>query len=191
VTTGPTVPVVTTPERLVLLARSDPLPRAAVVYSARALDDPGAVMAALRAPGFAPAREVLLLGGAPLPADATTPPATPARIVHEEPDRLEIAVTAERAAYLVLADAFYPGWRAEVDGQPAPVLRANYAFRAVAVPAGASTVRLIFDPPLWRLGWLLALPAALVTLLLLLLPGRWLPRRPRAGVGTRARSDRR
>jgi uncharacterized membrane protein YfhO len=58
--------------------------------------------------------------------------------------------------YLVLSEVYYPGWRAWVDGEEAPVLRANYAFRAVAVSAGNHTVRLVFEPALWRWGLVLA-----------------------------------
>ena len=164
-------PVLTAPSRLVLYERRGGLPRAVVVGRARAFDDPEAVLAALRQPGFDPRAEVLLVGGRPLDNPAP-PPARPATITRQEPDLLEISATADADAYLVIADAYYPGWRAEVDGQPAPVERANYAFRAVPLPPGSHTVRLIFDPPLWRLGWLLALPAALLTAALLVLPGR-------------------
>lgn len=63
-----------------------------------------------------------------------------------------VSVQTDAPGYLVLADAYYPGWQATIDGQPAPLLRANYAFRAVPVPAGDHIVQMVFNPPIWWLG---------------------------------------
>ena len=55
-------------------------------------------------------------------------------MVFEEPGQITVEVGLQREGYLVLADTWYPGWRASVDGRSVPILRANYAFRAVFVP---------------------------------------------------------
>jgi hypothetical protein len=78
-----------------------------------------------------------------LPGGEAKPDA--ARIVRYDAQRLEIVVDAERAGVVVLADTYFPGWRATVEGKPAPILRTNRAMRAVPVPAGRSTV--IFTYP--------------------------------------------
>ena len=46
---------------------------------------------------------------------------------------------------LVVLDNYYPAWKATVDGEPVPVHRANYTFRAVTVPAGEHVVELHYD----------------------------------------------
>ena len=61
-------------------------------------------------------------------------------------------VSASAPALLMLSETWYPGWRATVNGEVQPVLRANGAQRAVPVPAGASTVELRFVPQPWRWG---------------------------------------
>jgi len=50
------------------------------------------------------------------------------------------------AALLVISDSWYPGWRATLDGRPVALLRADAALRAIAVPAGAHRVEMIYRP---------------------------------------------
>ena len=68
------------------------------------------------------------------------------RWVRRETDRIELAVEAQADAILVVSDTDYPGWEAELDGVPTPILRANITFRAVAVPAGSHHVVMRFRP---------------------------------------------
>ena len=60
----------------------------------------------------------------------------PAQIVEHTPNQVTVAVDLNHSGYLVVTDVWYPGWRATVDGKPAPVLRANVAFRAIALAEG-------------------------------------------------------
>jgi uncharacterized membrane protein YfhO len=53
---------------------------------------------------------------------------------------------------LVTSEVFYPGWRAWVDDREVQVLRADYLFRAVDLPAGAHRVRFQYDPGSFKLG---------------------------------------
>ena len=67
-------------------------------------------------------------------------------------------------AILVLAEAWYPGWEAEVNGQPVRSFPVNGWMRGVVVPAGQTEV-------VWRYRsrWFGAVGAAAVAVLLIVL----------------------
>jgi hypothetical protein len=66
--------------------------------------------------------------------------------------KVETEVEAEHAALVVIAQTYYHDWRATVDGAPAKLLRANYAFQAVEVPAGRHRVELKYQDRAFELG---------------------------------------
>jgi hypothetical protein len=59
---------------------------------------------------------------------------------------LRFTVDAPAAGYLVVNEAWFPGWYATVDERPAPVLRGNVIMQAVEIPAGQHAVALRFRP---------------------------------------------
>jgi uncharacterized membrane protein YfhO len=63
-----------------------------------------------------------------------------------------VAVPGGGPRILVVADTFEPGWKAFAEGKRLRVLPANCAFRAVAVPPGASRVDFRYDPLPVKLG---------------------------------------
>lgn len=81
------------------------------------------------------------------------------RIAHYAPERVEVLVTAAAPGVLVLRDTVYPGWRALLNGKPAPLLRADGLFRAVAVPTGMHSVVFEYRPPSLRFGVAVSLAA--------------------------------
>lgn len=133
-----------------LYENADALPRAFVVQGALNVHDDEwgteDALGLLRAPEFDPARTAILAGDAPALAGGA---AGAARVTQYTAERVTVAVNTDAPAYLVLADAYYPGWRAAVNGEPAPIYRADVMFRAVLVPAGASEVVFTYEP-----GWL-------------------------------------
>lgn len=135
------------PEPILTFAVPGALSRARSVGRARALDG-RAALAALFEPGFDPASEVVLSGPGAREAAAGVSGAVgpPVRVVELRADRVRLELPGGAAGIVVLADAWDPGWRAWVDGRPAPVLQANVAFRAVAVPAGARVVEMRYRP---------------------------------------------
>ena len=86
------------------------------------------------------------------------------------PDRVTVELHAPGEGVVVINEAWYPGWKALVDGRPAEVLRANGFVRAVVVPAGARQVELAFRPAFGQATRALLLLGLLCAAALLLFP---------------------
>ena len=63
-------------------------------------------------------------------------------------NKVAIAIKADRPGLVVLNDAYYPGWRAYVDGVEQPIFRVNSISRGVIVAAEAKMVEFVFRPRL-------------------------------------------
>lgn len=123
--------------------------RAMVVSDAEWVASSSQALARFANPTFDVRREVILEGAPPGPApDGGGEGASVSRVQWERdrPNDLRLSVTTATAGWLVVLDSWDPGWRATVAGKGRPVLRANYNFRAVRVPAGTSVVKLSYRP---------------------------------------------
>jgi len=127
-------------------------PRAFIVYRSQVAADHESAWAAIQAPGFNPAYTVVVEGGKALEGGASEGRAV---ITSYSLNEIKLEVEAAREGYLVLSEVYYPGWRVYVDGVEKPVLRANYAFRAVYLAPGLHQVRLVFAPTSWKVGVLI------------------------------------
>jgi membrane protein YfhO len=63
-----------------------------------------------------------------------------------DPERVVATTSSSSSSVLVLTDTFMPGWKATVDGEPAPVLEVDHALRGVAVPSGQHRVEFTYRP---------------------------------------------
>ncbi len=127
------------------------LPRALLVHRAIAVPDHESAFAAICEPDFDPASAVVVEGGKPLdirPVEGVSS----LDIVAYSPSRIDLKAQMPAQGYLVLSEVYYPGWRAYVDGRRVPVLRANYAFRAVYLEPGYHEVSFVFEPTSWKVG---------------------------------------
>ncbi len=129
------------------------LPEAYVATSSIYIADKNAVLEKISSPDF-DARNVVVLQGAGkdvlLPKGSFREPE--ARIMQRDSTEILVRTTSSKPAFLVLTDTWYPGWSAIVDGAPVSVLRANYSFRAVAIPAGMHNVQFRYIPVLFYVG---------------------------------------
>jgi hypothetical protein len=96
------------------------------------------------------------------------PCAAPDRVelIEHDPDRLAIRADLGCDGTVILSDTFYPGWRARVDHQPAPIAQMNRTMRAVAVPRGNHTVTMRYRPVSVYLGAGLTLVGVCAALLI-------------------------
>ena len=71
-----------------------------------------------------------------------------AELLSFTPDFQEYRVSAPAKGLLVFSEVHYPeGWQLTIDGEPADLLRVNYALRGMVVPAGEHTVEMAFELP--------------------------------------------
>jgi uncharacterized membrane protein YfhO len=74
------------------------------------------------------------------------------------PQYIEVESISSGRAFLVAADAHYPGWKAYVDGRETPIFYTDAAFRGVIAPAGRHRIVMRFEPGiLWPSGGLSAI----------------------------------
>ena len=154
-------------DRVRVDALPDPWPRAWLVHRCTVIRDPATVLDSLDRFDY---QHSALLEEEPACRLAAPPSAEPFPVIETcEPSRVVLKVDAASDALLVLSDLYYPGWRAELDGRPAPILRANYLMRAVAVPAGRHTVGFLYEPASFKAGIAASLAGGLAIALMVLL----------------------
>jgi hypothetical protein len=108
--------------------------------------------------GYPPERAVVVGEAAfESPGEDALPLIGEATIFNYTADYVRIGVNAARPGLLVLSDAYYPGWEATVDGEPAEIVRANALFRGVFVPEGQSEVEFHYRPLSVRGGLLISI----------------------------------
>lgn len=154
------------------------LPRAYTVHRTEPAGGPADLLARLSAPGFDPLVTSFVEGAAGLrPAPDAPARGRAARIVRDEEEEVEIEATLDAPGFVVLADTVYPGWRATVDGAPAPIFPTNHLFRGVPVPSGTHRVRFVYAP--WTIPCGIAVS---VIVLMILVDLAWRPSRRAAAI---------
>ena len=97
-------------------------------------------------------------------------------LMADQGDSLRIDVRDSGGGILVLRDAFYPGWRAFVDGREVPVQKADFFFRGVALESGDHQVIFRYDPAFRGISRWVSLLGVLSLAGLALAPRKYLPR---------------
>ena len=131
-----------------------------------------AVLATVMDPRFNIQSAALFDTAAPVKAgpQVTSLPAPTGITAHVDayaPGRMSLTLDrpAPQGSALVVAENYYPGWHALVDGRAAPIGRAQYSMIGVELPAGARTVNLAFSSAPYQTGKVVTWLAIVLTLL--------------------------
>ena len=151
----------------------DCLPRAMFVPRWQVERDRTKILAMMTAESFDP-REIVFLEHEPSEKFAAMQPAmlmaptngaAHVQVKRYAPRRMEVQVHSPTDGVVLVADTYYPGWKARVDGQEAHVYRADYILRGVFVPAGRHDIQFYYDAPQsFRFGAAMAITAFAVWL---------------------------
>jgi hypothetical protein len=127
------------------------------------LDD-AAALTALTRPDFAGGKTVLLPPTAKSRVTVTRP--TEAIVLNSRfgVNAVDAEVNATEPSLVVVAQTYYHDWQAQIDGRPAPLLRANVAFQAVPMPAGRHRLHIYYRDRAFEIGATISLIAWLACL---------------------------
>lgn len=133
------------------------LPQALLVHDAVQVEDGKSALAAIKSPTFDPSRSAVVESKVSFElADLPVNRAESALVTRPSTNQVNVTLKAITPGLLVLSDVYFPGWIAELDGKPVKILRANYLFRGVEIPAGAHTVVFKYAPVSFWSGVILA-----------------------------------
>jgi Bacterial membrane protein YfhO len=150
------------------------LPRAFVVPASgiEILENTAAEFERVKSASFDPERSVIL---SEVPSSQTLRVETAAmpfsghvEMIDFQINQLSLRATTSTAAALVLSQIWFPGWRATVDGEEVPVLRANASLTGILLPAGSHEVRFIFRPLSFVIGAVITILTAVVLVALII-----------------------
>jgi len=153
---------------------TDSLPRAWAVRAVEVAKNPDEARQMILAPGYHPGN-IVVLEQPPSIGPFVPGPRPDVRITHLDPQRIDIDANAGANAMLVLAQQYYPDWRAYRDGQPVTTYRANYLAMAFELPPGRHHFEIVYRPWSFYVGALISLATVAAALAFIALP--WLRRR--------------
>jgi uncharacterized membrane protein YfhO len=118
-------------------------------------------------------RQRALLGRTPPDLDRPKDPsADRATVAEYEADRIALQTATGARGLLVLSEAYFPAWKAYVDGEPVPLYAADHVLRAVPVPAGEHSVELRYESWTLQAGLAVSLVAYLALAVLVVSAAR-------------------
>jgi len=97
-----------------------------------------------------------------LPPDVGKDPNASVQLLRYGYDHFKFRYQSSTPALLVVADAWHPHWKAELNGTAFPIIKANGVFKAVLLPAGEGEISFHFENDQYQLGIWISLASALM-----------------------------
>lgn len=141
----------------VLLKTYDPTPKAFIVYNSKFFTDDNLLKETFFSDEFN-LNDTVLLSGIEKNSCSTLNIKQETVIIEKYlPNYVKIKTFNNNNGYLVLLDAYYPGWMALIDNKEVEILNADYIYRTIKLNKGTHKVEFIFDPASIKIGGLISL----------------------------------
>jgi len=118
-------------------------PRAFFAQSVARIDDDVDVIKAMYSSEFNPCEDAIITRASFTPNKTAQGKAV---ITNYQANEILISVEVNNDGdgYLILTDTYYPGWKAEIDGQITEIFSTDYIFRGIKVPSGVHNIRFYY-----------------------------------------------
>lgn len=143
------------------------LPRAFVVHRVEVVLEKEKILARLKSDSYDPGLLAIISEELP-PVERSVNERAPssddseAHVLDYGLNTISIEARMESPGFLLLADIYYPGWKAFVDGQERKIYRTDHIFRSVYLEEGDHEIRFLFDPLSFKIGLYLTLSTLLL-----------------------------
>jgi hypothetical protein len=159
--------------------------RVFTVHEAETLGTEAEAVTRLKDPAFDPRNATFLLGEAAPLLDRCAGDVV--QIKRYEPDTVEIEADMKCRGMVILTDTWFPGWKATVDGKPAPIHQAYAMVRGVTAGAGRRLIRMTYRPRSVAIGAVMTATAFACALVVAI--GEWRRRTARGTATAKTMAD--
>lgn len=160
---------ITTIDTVEVFRNKHAFPRAFLVGRTEVIEDKDAMFARMADPAYDPGAVALLESPLVEPLPGHDGPLGEARFESRTNNTAQISVLSQAPCLLVFTDAYFPGWRAYVDGSEAEIVPVYSIFRGIRMEGGAHSVTFQYEPASYRVGHHVSLAAMLIGVAIALL----------------------
>jgi hypothetical protein len=157
------VPIYDQDSQVDIYLNTNSLSRINLIYTSINVDTDLEAFDAIHSSNFDPSQNVVIQDGATI--NSGSPDASYLSYTQYTSHSREIHAITKSDAYLVFSEVWYPGWSVTIDGIPSEFSKANYAFRAVYLPAGDHIIHTEFKPQIWYVSLGISICALLIIIL--------------------------